>query len=178
MEEDDLPISAMKHLAVKKNKKCKREREAILKYIPNSNASKLTAFILAMYKQSAFDISLISIRIKDIFNLNEFQQEQQNMYPAVLQCWKCNKNIHGAHLYLLQVRKKYFRAYYPRGCSHEDYDGTSWCSSCCTLIKVGKHIMIHCTGCAFLCWGKPTKAHTKYWCPNAGICAPPQWCDF
>ena len=78
-------------------------------------------------------------------------------------CEVCNKAIIEAHLYCIKISSnnkgdKVYQGDYTVGCTHEDWDGESWCDSCVTIADR----KIQCTNCAKIKWGKPSLNNKSY----------------
>ena len=74
-------------------------------------------------------------------------------------CSKCETKTTNGHFYAIQfytLEEKdtnvYWKGKYTVGCSHEEYDGDSWCDGCYTIMNN----QIMCSKCAKISWGKPT----------------------
>jgi len=78
-------------------------------------------------------------------------------------CELCYRIFKDAHLYVKLRKERRHRFIYPLGCMHIDYDGEPWCDSCMTVTyDSANRMIVTCTKCAGLDWGRVRNKRTKY----------------
>ena len=75
-----------------------------------------------------------------------------------LSCEECSSKTDEGHLYCIKLYKAKdgsikYDGEYTVGCTHEEWDGVSWCDNCYTIADN----KVLCASCGHLDWGKPTK---------------------
>ena len=88
-------------------------------------------------------------------DLTAFQLLSSKSKKNKVSCAKCSIKIREAHLICIKFynenNKSYWKSEYTVGCTHEDWDGESWCDSCVTIADNN----ILCSRCGNLEWGQP-----------------------
>ena len=166
-DDDNRPIEADRGKVRQRHLKCKKEANELLHYVPNTKEKTIYAFILAIKSAGLSDRLCSQDIMERLYENWTFRDESPCEFRKIVNCWKCNRSIRGAHLYLLKETRPsgLYIGYYPHGCSHVFYDGSPWCNGCCTLVKVEKTVFIFCTSCARINWGKGAKEGINYFAP-------------
>lgn len=170
-DSDDMQINSESNLAIAKKRKEKGKLDAIrlLKYKARKKKELLHAFFIALLASDGVSVTgILSQNIMELLSTFwSFKEECDSEYPEPVNCFDCNRQITGAHLYLVEITKnpKLYKAGYVHWCSHIKFDGSEWCDGCCTLVTVeGKGPYIKCTNCAGIRWGQGTIG-VPYWVP-------------
>jgi hypothetical protein len=168
LSEDDLPISSGFSKVKRRNDRCRAEAADLLAYMPYAKKRKIFAFFISVGGMPAHFWRLCSEGIIELLsNTWTFEEEVGCEFRKLVHCWKCDRIIRGAHLYLLKEKAAicWHIGYYVHGCSHVLYDGCPWCDSCCTLIKQGRSVFVCCTVCAQIDLGRAYGTGITYFSP-------------
>lgn len=80
-----------------------------------------------------------------------------------IKCSKCDRKTHDGHFYAISFYKLekdtniYWKGKYKIGCTHDDYDGESWCDGCYTIMNN----KIMCSSCSNIRWMVPSVKNIK-----------------
>jgi hypothetical protein len=170
-DSDDMVIKSERNLEIARIRRNKGKRDAalLMAFRARTTKERLHAFFIALLASDG--ASVAGMRSQNIMELLStfwsFKEECDSEYPEPVNCFDCNRQITGAHLYLVEITKnpKLYKAGYVHWCSHIKFDGSEWCDGCCTLVTVeGKGPYIKCTNCAGIRWGQGTIG-VPYWVP-------------